>query len=323
MKMENQLKRAIDTDLSGVRLTEDERIRLMRCAMEGKHLKVNQSNRSMTRKIRWSAVILTLLLLMSVTAVAAGVVYYGQAWYYDYYYASYKENNPEQYAAIMANLTEPTTFAQQEDDLVAVTVQDVSWVPEEKLMTLSVRISARQMEICELHPMMNLDADGAYMGPDGPIEPGSEEHLEHYLWTDEGYGPVAQMMDDPARQLILFDPGTLELNGMPSSYGYNVIRVEESDTQDYLLCFMECHLDWLDPLYDEQQRAQMVDYPGHAEEFEARIQAAQQARKLLAEQPVDVKVTLSYAIIPYEEGNDAALYGKHEERIVEMLIRTK
>lgn len=47
-----------------------------------------------------------------------------------------------------------------------VTVQDAAWVPQEKLLTVSLRAVEADPQTQELHPMWNLDPDGSYVGDD-------------------------------------------------------------------------------------------------------------------------------------------------------------
>ena len=74
-------------------------------------------------------------------------------------------------------------------------------MPEHQTLVILMAAIPKDPVQAELHPQWNLDADGSYV---------SEEHLpdyaedpkarsEHWLWTVNGFGPVKEMMDDPAK----------------------------------------------------------------------------------------------------------------------------
>lgn len=146
------------------------------------------------------------LILLLLCGIAYAVVFQGQEWYYQNRFTAYREHSPEKHQAIMDSLETdvPQTHTPDPAALVAVVVQDYAWVPEQGLLTMSVAARAANPDADELHPKMNLDADGAWE-PDGVLRE-EESHAEHYLWTEKGFGLPADMMDDPAKRLLLWEP---------------------------------------------------------------------------------------------------------------------
>ena len=150
--------------------------------------------------------IFAVILLLAVSAAIALAVTQGQDWYYHNRFTAYQNNEPEKQQAILGHLT--TDIPQEQavsDGLVSVTVQDVSWAPADGIATLSFAVRPLHPESDELYSLWNLDEDGSYSDVIDPEDPDSR--TEHWLWTDKGYGPPAQMMVDPAKQLLLFDDG--------------------------------------------------------------------------------------------------------------------
>ena len=113
-----------------------------------------------------------------------------------------------------------------------VTVQDAAWVPQEKLLTVSLRAVEADPRTQELHPMWNLDPDGSYVGDDAEALAEDEEaRSEHWLLTEKGFGPVREMMNDGSKELLLFEADRVLL-GTPD----NAVEILGNGQQHGQLC---------------------------------------------------------------------------------------
>jgi len=151
--------------------------------------------------------VFALVTLLLIGAACALVITQGQDWYYHNRFTAYQENEPEKQQAILDNLTTDIPQTQTETDLVTVTVQDASWVPEEGVATLSLAVQALHPDEDELYSILDLDEDACWSDTPDPDDPDSR--TEHWLWTDKGYGPPEEMMDDPAKRLLFLDGGEI------------------------------------------------------------------------------------------------------------------
>lgn len=170
------------------------------------------------KKISFGIVLIIILAAITVIGLATGVLF-GQEWYM-------KTRNgletaaPEKYAAIKSHLTVPVDQSNTENNLVDMTVQDVAWVPEQKVMTVSVRATLKNADHYELYPFSNLDTDGSYVGSAAITvqEEEGEDRAEHWLWrndadsdTEPRHGLPSEMMDDPDKALLLIESGGILL----------------------------------------------------------------------------------------------------------------
>ena len=115
---------------------------------------------------RLRAALIVAAVLALLCGIAYAVIMQGQAWYYNNRFTAYQEHEPQKHQAIMDNLQIVTRQEQTEGTPVRVTVQDAAWVPQEKLLTVSLRAVETDPQTQELHPMWNLDPDGSYVGDD-------------------------------------------------------------------------------------------------------------------------------------------------------------
>lgn len=162
----------------------------------------------------------TVLIIALVTALlgttAFALVSQGLEWYYSNRFTAYRELEPEKYAAIMDNLQEQPAQTPVDDPQVRIAVTEVSWAREQNVLVVSLEASAADPEHTELHPRWNLDADGSYVGKKNlaPYADDEEARTEHWLWTEAGYGPVAEMVA-PGKQLLLLETGSVCLGELP------------------------------------------------------------------------------------------------------------
>ena len=279
------------------------------------------------------------LALMAITAVAiATSITYNQEWWWQNRIAGGKEEYPEQYQAIMANLIENPEQAQSEDSLVAITIQDVSWAPEADALTISFKAVPKDPAHYELHGLWDLDPDGSYIGEGGSTtvtEAGDEDRAMHWLWRHDvdlewpesdwygnipGYGPVMDMMDDNSKHLLLIDYAhEAELiTGSPIMHGsMDEFRISTGE----VIFVIECDLDWLHEEYDQKMMDQAKEYPERREYFEEQIALAKKGRSQV-QSGEGIRCAFKYSVVEYTEGmDDLALYTGGTHGTVEFVVK--
>lgn len=287
----------------------------------------------MNKKISVGLILALILAALTATGFAAGIVY-NQEWWYSNRNSFVKHNQPDTYEAIMRHRVENPEQKQSEDALVNVAIQDVSWAPEAEKLTISFKASLKDPAHYELHSQWALDTDGAYVGEGGSttaIDDG-EERAVHWLWRDQlgggseergyglipGWGPVADMMDDPGKQLLLIDCKGIHPQGgeLAMSNTMDSFRTPEGD----VVFVMECDLDWLNEAYAQRMQAYAGAYPDMKDYAEQQIAAAQAARALIRDG--SLPCVLTYTVVRYTEGMaDTDLYTGSADGQVEFLIR--
>lgn len=272
--------------------------------------------------------ILAALLVALLCGIAYAVVTQGQEWYYNHRFTAYKEHEPKTHQAILEHLQTAPEQERQNDPLVDVVVQDISWVPEERLMTLSLAARPQNETAIELHPMSNLDTDGSYVGPEHIEEYAEDEEAraEHWLWTEDGFGPVKERMHDPSKDLYLFEADDIRIG----PEGSKVRAMGDGSSMDSfvgedgaVITVLECRLSWMDTAYDEQ----LLAMEGVPDEQKERLLAWNREARAAFEQNLDQEgyLTLSvpYVVTRYVEDDDEALYTGGEERWVTLRIKVK
>lgn len=153
------------------------------------------------KKVAVRTIAIATLITLLLCSVAYGVITQGIQWYYN----NRMELSPQMYDVVMNNIQ--TNLEQQDanNQYISVTVKEVAWLPEEKVLTVLLLATAKDPANVELHPMWNLDADGSYAGPDPANLREEEDRIDHWLWTEKGHGPIGKTMDDPSKKLILFE----------------------------------------------------------------------------------------------------------------------
>lgn len=247
----------------------------------------------MKKKISVGAVLAIALVIMTATAAVAEIIMqYNQSWYFDNRFTHFKTLEPDTYQEIMENLTDQVEQTQTENSLVDVRVQDVSFAADKDLLTFSVRVTPRDGEKYELHDMMALDTDGAYVGEGGEENPAEDsvDRAHHWLFVSvpdlsqgSKFGPPSQVMDDPEKTLVLFSEGDVNLDGRKALTSYDTFRVEGGA----VILYYEIHTD--------QVQTEAGEYGPFAIQGDA------------------VQVQLNYRAVEYREGmDDAVLYGGGE-----------
>ena len=138
--------------------------------------------RIVKRKISAGLVFALVLILVTVAAIAAGIVYDLKWWYGE----RTAETDPQFMRKMAENLVAEPEQQQTEDSLVDVKVREVSWMPDEGKLVVSIQATAKDPEHFELHSRLALDVDGAY-DPDFEPDMYDEEcegHAEHWLWRE-------------------------------------------------------------------------------------------------------------------------------------------
>ena len=283
--------------------------------------------RIVKRKISAGLVFALVLILVTVAAIAAGIVYDLKWWYGE----RTAETDPEFMLKMAENLVAEPEQQQTEDSLVDVKVREVSWMPDEGKLVVSIQATAKDPEHFELHSRLALDVDGAY-DPDFEPDMYDEEcegHAEHWLWrentdpeADERFrcGPVPQMMDDSSKRLLLFEGLQLAPLERPELFGYasmDELRTPEGE----VLYLFEYSQDWMKQDYDRQMEEYIEEYPNMKEYAESQIAKAREARETLNGE--GISCMLSYRVVEYIEGmDDTELYAGGTEGQVTFAIRT-
>ena len=163
------------------------------------------------------------LITVMLCATAYAVINCGLEWYYNNRFSALQETDPEKLDAILANVQTGFAPTVTYDERIVVQAAEASWVPEKELLVVSVAAVANEADVYELHPLWNLDPDGSYYGEGAPEDPGEAgvDRSVHWLWTNEGYGPIEKMIA-PGKQLLLLDVQHVRVNGNIYSIGNSI-----------------------------------------------------------------------------------------------------
>lgn len=262
------------------------------------------------------ALLVALILLLVVGVAVALVITRGQDWYYHNRFTAYEEYEPEKQEAILNHLTTDIPQEKSDTGVVSVTVQDASWAPQNGVATLSFSARPLHPDQDELHDMWDLDQDGSWSDTLDPEDPDSR--TEHWLWVDKGYGLPADMMDDPAKRLLLFDSGDNQVFiGRVGTYalpGYSfdhfqgedgaIINVLEFDLTQLDVAKVQAQFDaqTFDPEWGISEEAWKA---GQAESLRVLTSYAQVASAAIAENTDKnglLTLRYQYAVVPLENG---------------------
>lgn len=240
--------------------------------------------------------------LVVVCSTAVALVSQGLNWYYSNRFTTYQANEPERYNAIINNLQSDVEQTRTADDELDIAVTEVSWAQEQKLMVVEITAAALDPQHTELHPMDNLDADAAYVGKGNldkyPYDKDARE--EHWLWTENGFGPVSEMVA-AEKELLLLSCGWVYLDGdvvigdMSSEDSY----VREDGSVHFVI---EVRMDHL------LQSAQADDFQS---EHDARV--AEKLQKGIEQG--ELTLTIPYTVRHYSEDDDQLYQGGRKGEI--------
>lgn len=269
------------------------------------------------------SVLVGVLIAVFCMATAYAVIHYGLDWYYRTRFTAYQEHEPDKYAAIMEHLQSGLSQTAAGDDWVHIQVTEASWAAEERVMVVELTATPRNPAAYELHPMWNLDADGAYVGEGGAENPASdgEDRAVHWLWTKDGFGPVEQMIA-AGKELLLLDVGDVYLNG--------ILVLGDGSSMDSFLAedgmvhtVLEIRLDMLAAGYEEAMRQQMAGNPDYAPYLQKRLTDNLETRRFI-EQDEDgvVTFTIPFTTTRYNE-DDQQLYQGGQKGTIAFDVKIK
>lgn len=252
--------------------------------------------------------VFAIIAVLSCTTACA-LVSRGLEWYYNNRFTAYQEHEPDKYHAIISHLqTEVPQSAAQDPD-IRISVDEVSWVPEDHILVVSVTAAAANPEACELHPMWNLDPDGSYVGKEhlGEYAEDEEARGEHWLWTGHGYGPVAEMVA-PGKHLLLLEAEEIRLEALR-------LLGDMSSTDAYVTedgavnVVIELRLaQFFDPTFPDTVAQRIKETPEYAANWQQLLSDWEHFQQLLrVHEDGVVTLTLPYTVTTYSE-DDVALY---------------
>lgn len=242
-------------------------------------------------------VILVGMVLAVVCSTAVALVTQGLNWYYNNRFTAYQVNEPKRYEAIMSHLQSDVEQTRTADDEIDIAVTEVSWAPEQMLMVVEVTAVALDGEKVELHPMENLDADGSYVGAGNLKQyPYDEEaREEHWLWTENGFGPVDEVVS-PGKELLLVSCGWVYLDG-------DVLIGDMSSMDCYVDAEGSVH-NVLEIRMDSLMQDDVADMDEHDAQLAAKLRAA------VAQG--EATLTVPYTVVHYTTDDDALYNGGRE-----------
>lgn len=243
------------------------------------HSLPQQKEEVKVKRMAMRTVLIWAVLTVLLCATAYAVITYGLEWYYNNRFIAYQQNEPETYAAIMDHVQTALEQSVVGDDLIDIRVENASWVTEKNLVVVMLRAQAKNPDQYELHPMWNLDADGAYVSKEmvASMPFDSELRSEHWLWTETGFGPIEERVA-PGKELLLFDAKDLCLNG-------NGIHGDGSSMDCFVgedgavYCVLEARLELMQDDYKAQMEQRMTDDPALASDIQDMLEADLHSRE--------------------------------------------
>ncbi len=229
-------------------------------------------------------------------ALMLGTVAFAASQVLDWYYAERFSTYPEdQRNAILQNVQAAPVQSQDENANFSATVQEYSWVLDDKKLVLTLNVKPINDGI-ELHPMWNLDADGAL---------GEEGREEHWLWTDKGFGKVEDMMTDPSKALHLTDVQQLVI----CCNDEGVIPVLEGATDAFVMAdgSVQFVLEYHFGSVDEARSAEVANWIKDADRLAERLAVDEAVREAIL-QGGKVDLSIPYYTVAYADV-DAQPYG--------------
>ncbi|MBP3637377.1 MAG: hypothetical protein J6K13_07470 [Clostridia bacterium] len=286
--------------------------------MEGTLLELKEEKE--VKRVAFRTVLVVALVTALLCSTAYALVIQGLEWYYNNRFTAYQQYEPEKHQAIMNHLQTQVPQTKAEDPDISIAVTEVSWVPEEKVLVVALAAAAAEPDKAELHPMWNLDADGAYVGKDNLELYADDEEArgEHWLWTSAGFGPVVDMVA-PGKQLLLLDADGIYLDGRMLIGDMSSVDAYVAEDGTVHTVF-EIRLDYMEEDYISQQQALLEQYP----EQTFRLDNIETARKLtaLVEHAERMELTIPYTVTPYTE-DDAQLYTGGREGEIAFTVELK
>ncbi len=276
------------------------------------------------KRFAFRTVMVFALITVLLCTTACALVSQGLDWYYNNRFSNYQKAEPEKYSAIMKNLQTEVPQQPVEDPEINISVNEISWAPEQNVLVVSVIATAANPEAFELHPMWDLDADGSYVGKENLELYADDEEArgEHWLWTKKGYGPVAEMVA-PGKQLLLLEAERLYLGDIPltgDGSSFDSYVMDDGSIHAVLEINLQC---FFDPAYPDDVRKMIEKTPDMADYWNNRLAEIERFQKIISEDEDGViTLTLPYTVTAYTE-DDQQLYtgGRNGEIHFDLKIR--
>lgn len=292
--MRKIVKQAVDRRLSGL----DENPFL------AQRIIASEKGFQAVKKLKFRTVIIASLITLLLCTTAFALINQGLDWYYSNRFSAYQEHEPEKYNAIMKNLQTEVPQVLIKDPDINIAVTEASWVPEQNVMVVSIIATPTNPESTELHPMWNLDADGSYVGGDLELYADDEEaRSEHWLWTSDGFGPVADMIAE-GKQLLLLDANSVYLDDI-LLLGDNSSMDAYVNDEGAVHIVLETHLDFLDENYISKQTQILIEHPEYTY-LNQSIEAARKLQEIIGSSN-SLDLTIPYTVTAFTE-EDEKLY---------------
>ncbi len=186
-----------------------------------------------------------------------------------------------------------------------VAIRDAAWLDETYdesrantfQMTFRAVLQEAQKPKYEMHEAIRLNNDGDT----------SERNGVDWLWTETGHGPIPEMMNDPQKQLALFEPLGFTL-GTPDGFAMPGAGEDSLHTQDDSLMYnLFINLNWLDPAWLENTYRPMESKDAQAL-LQTLLENAEEYRKAKAQYTDENGLTtmvLNYFVWEYPDWENA------------------
>ena len=263
------------------------------------------------KRIALRTILIFSLITILLCGTAFALVNQGLEWYYNHRFTAYQIHEPEKYQAIIDNLQFDLPQNSQTNDEIAIAVQNAAWIADQHFLAVSFIAAPRDPDTVELHPLWNLDADGAYVGNGGCEAPESDgvERAVHWLWTQEGFGPVSDMVA-PGKELLLINMEELYLEGY-RLLGDGSSADSYRDEEGHVHTILEIQLDFLKPGYEKEMQTLMEQQPELKTHYQQLLEQGI-ACKSLIENDTDGIITLTapYTLTHYTEDDQMLYHGE-------------
>lgn len=276
------------------------------------------------KRIAFGTVLIAAVLALALGTTAYAVVSQGLEWYYNNRFTAYQQYEPEKHSAIMVHLQTEVSQKPVDDPDINIAVTEASWAPEQNVLVVSLEATAADPEKNELHPMWNLDADGSYVGPENLAAYADDEEARavHWLWTEDGMGPVAEMVA-PGKQLLLLRTSEVYLDDihlMGDMSSADEYVSEDGAVHTVLEIRMD---DYFDPNFGARVQEQIKASPELADHWNRRLKDVERFRQIISEDEDGVVTLRVPYTVTYYTDDDAQLYtgGRQGEVQFEMKFR--
>ncbi len=165
---------------------------------------------------------LAAILVLALCGIALAVSYtYGIEWF-----LTERIADPPTLPANFKEQVQSDIFQENAGDFADVVIQEAVWLDNSfkyrpNSFQMTIKAAVKDAQKYEMHEGIRLNNDGDT----------SERDNADWLWTDAGHGPIPEMMTDPKKQLLLFEPGIFTIGTTDgftmSGIGEDSIRAED------------------------------------------------------------------------------------------------